>query len=55
MDEPQFQLTDFGKMERPGQLHVAFQVSLVNLLCYHGPLIVGFIARTCLHGHLICC
>ena len=27
MDEPEFQLTDFGKMQRPAQLHIAFQVS----------------------------
>ena len=27
MDEPEFQLTDFGKMQQPAQLHIAFQVS----------------------------
>ncbi|XP_065900619.1 ubiquitin-like modifier-activating enzyme 1 [Dysidea avara] len=32
MDEPQFLLTDFGKMERPAQLHIAFQATTQEVL-----------------------
>ena len=36
MDEPEFQMTDFGKMMRPAQLHIAFQVThIIELLIYY--------------------
>ena len=37
MDEPEFQMTDFGKMMRPAQLHIAFQVThIIELHVYCG-------------------